>query len=296
MQPLPPPKGGNTRIRAKPLPSNQITDFDDPYDNEGSHNPTVGAGYNAARLRSPNNGESANSPAPVRPVFKAENARTILDDVPETTISEQVVIKGFVGYSRLLRIDGLFSGVISSTGDLIIGKKGRLEANVSGLGKVVIDGKVVGDIQCDYLDLRANSFVHGNITCKSLKVDGTATIVGTLNVHPQAPDEIDKEGNLVSNAAAESAGLDADEDASPETSVAPQQHMSSSPSSASMKPSAAPIASPPAKQASTTSLPAAAPAQPAPVDKARPPSAAQASPAPAAEVTQPNEDGSSEGF
>jgi hypothetical protein len=39
--------------------------------------------------------------------------------------------------------------------------------------------------------------VHGNIMCKSLKVDPTVVIVGTLNVNPFAPSRVDPQGNIV---------------------------------------------------------------------------------------------------
>jgi hypothetical protein len=39
--------------------------------------------------------------------------------------------------------------------------------------------------------------VHGNVTCKSLRVDPTVVIVGSLNVNPFAPSRVDPQGNIV---------------------------------------------------------------------------------------------------
>lgn len=39
--------------------------------------------------------------------------------------------------------------------------------------------------------------VHGNITCKSLKIDPTTVIVGSINVNPFAPSKVDPLGNIV---------------------------------------------------------------------------------------------------
>lgn len=39
--------------------------------------------------------------------------------------------------------------------------------------------------------------MHGNITCKSLKIDPTTVIVGSINVNPFAPSKVDPLGNIV---------------------------------------------------------------------------------------------------
>lgn len=39
--------------------------------------------------------------------------------------------------------------------------------------------------------------MHGNITCKSLKIDPTTVIVGSINVNPFAPSKVDPAGNIV---------------------------------------------------------------------------------------------------
>jgi len=37
--------------------------------------------------------------------------------------------------------------------------------------------------------------VHGDISCKSIRIDPTCIVCGNLNVHPKAPKRIDHEGN-----------------------------------------------------------------------------------------------------
>ena len=46
------------------------------------------------------------------------------------------------------------------------------------------------------LELHAKAVVMGNITCKTLFMDHSTTVVGTLNVNPFAPQEIDNEGKI----------------------------------------------------------------------------------------------------
>lgn len=65
------------------------------------------------------------------------------------------------------------------------------------MGSVLVDGKVVGNISVERVTLRGEAVVHGNITCKSLTVDPTVIIVGSVNVHPQAPRCIDTDGRLL---------------------------------------------------------------------------------------------------
>ena len=66
----------------------------------------------------------------------------------------------------LLRIDGRFEGELVSEGDLIIGPGGVLVGDIEGMGQVIIDGKVIGNMEVKKLDLRDKAAVHGNITCE----------------------------------------------------------------------------------------------------------------------------------
>ena len=65
------------------------------------------------------------------------------------------------------------------------------------MGSVLVDGKIIGSITVERLTLRGEAIIHGNITCKSLTVDPTVIIIGSVNVHPQAPRHIDTDGRLL---------------------------------------------------------------------------------------------------
>ena len=56
--------------------------------------------------------------------------------------------------------------------------------------------QVIGNISVEKLELHAKAVVMGNITCKTLFMDHSTTVVGTLNVNPFAPQEIDNEGKI----------------------------------------------------------------------------------------------------
>ena len=74
--------------------------------------------------------------------------------VPETTIGEAVSVKGSLAFERLLRIDGSFDGQLHSRGDLVVGKRGTLKGDVTGMNRVIVDGSVLGNIACEELQIR----------------------------------------------------------------------------------------------------------------------------------------------
>jgi cytoskeletal protein CcmA (bactofilin family) len=78
------------------------------------------------------------------------------DVVPETTVGEDVSVKGTLSYNRLLRIDGNFEGQLVSSGDLIVGAHGRLVGDVQNLTRIIVDGTIVGNITCEAMEIRAH--------------------------------------------------------------------------------------------------------------------------------------------
>ena len=107
-------------------------------------------------------------------------------------------MNGQLSFERLLRIDGSFEGTLSSQGDLIVGTEGVLVGNVIGMNELIIDGgRVVGDIQVEKVWLKGAAQVHGNVTAKSLTMEGGTTVVGALNVNPFAPEKVNKKGELL---------------------------------------------------------------------------------------------------
>nr|CCA14292.1 conserved hypothetical protein [Albugo laibachii Nc14] len=121
----------------------------------------------------------------------------IIDAEAETTIGAAVKMRGELSFERLLRIEGEFDGKLVSKGSLVVGTKGCLLGDVDSMKEVFITGgKIVGNIAVEKVVLRDKASVFGNITAKSIKVDPDCVIVGTLNVHPQAPQVIDENGEV----------------------------------------------------------------------------------------------------
>lgn len=133
----------------------------------------------------------------------AEEVVDIMTLTPETTVGEHVAMEGKLKFFELLRIDGEFKGTFEDVEgqghppSLIIGRTGHLTADVKDMNTMVVDGGVVvGNISVERLKLLGTAAIHGNVTCKSLVVEENATIVGQLNVNPQAPLAIDETGNV----------------------------------------------------------------------------------------------------
>lgn len=117
------------------------------------------------------------------------------DQEPETTISAQVDIKGTLSFKNLLRIDGTFEGELLSSGKLIVGPTGTVKADIN-LDSAFISGKVVGDITVKTrLVLRGRAEIQGNVTAPLISIDEGVSIIGKLNVAPNAaaPSAIEEE-------------------------------------------------------------------------------------------------------
>ncbi|CAN0092653.1 unnamed protein product [Discosporangium mesarthrocarpum] len=104
--------------------------------------------------------------------------------VPENVIGETLTINGRVEFDNLLRIDGHFEGELVGTGSLIIGPTGEVMSDLAGLREVYVEGVLVGDVQCEKMQIRVNGCVTGNVQCASLGMDQSVILRGSTNVVP----------------------------------------------------------------------------------------------------------------
>ena len=116
------------------------------------------------------------------PVFK--NAVELLTEEPDMVISHHVNVKGGLKFDNLLRIDGIVTGsiVAPASAGLIIGEHGTLVGNVLGLGCMLVEGKVIGNINVESLCLLETATVHGDVAARSVDIKSSATIVGNLHI------------------------------------------------------------------------------------------------------------------
>lgn len=124
------------------------------------------------------------SPTPAKAMTESE---TIAREIKEGTLS------GFVGsgtqltgettFKAMLRVDGHLSGKISSSsGTLIIGATGKIDANVE-VAVAVVHGVVNGDIIASQrLELGRAAKVNGNISTPSLVIEQGAIFEGSCKM------------------------------------------------------------------------------------------------------------------
>ena len=74
----------------------------------------------------------------------------------------------------------------SSQSRIVISPGGCFIGDLSGFHSVYIDGKVVGDVNVENLYLGSSASVHGDISCKTIQIDGGAALVGKLEISPHA--------------------------------------------------------------------------------------------------------------
>ena len=95
-----------------------------------------------------------------------------------TLISAGTILNGDIISENDLRIDGTVKGNIKCSAKIIIGSTGFVDGNVEG-GNADITGKVQGNIIVkEFLQLRGECNVSGNLSAVKLQIDPTATFNG----------------------------------------------------------------------------------------------------------------------
>jgi cytoskeletal protein CcmA (bactofilin family) len=93
--------------------------------------------------------------------------------------------EGKLSFKDTVRIDGSFSGEISSDNTLIVGESGEIHASIRSVC-VVISGLVEGDIQAsDQVVLHKTAKVTGDISSPSLMIEEGAQFNGNIQMGPR---------------------------------------------------------------------------------------------------------------
>lgn len=98
------------------------------------------------------------------------------------------VFEGKLHFEGQVRIDGTFTGEITTTDLLVIGEGAKVSATIN-CGSVEIKGNITGNIiATDSVVLRATAQVHADIYAPSLEIDKGALFEGTTRMTggPQA--------------------------------------------------------------------------------------------------------------
>jgi cytoskeletal protein CcmA (bactofilin family) len=119
-------------------------------------------------------------------------AGTVSAPVEQATIGRSLTIKGEVGGTESLYIDGRIEGAVNFPGHRItIGNNGIVDANITARD-VVILGKVQGNVQCtDSLDIRSLGSLTGDVITHRISIEDGAILKGSVQVRAADP-KIDK--------------------------------------------------------------------------------------------------------
>ena len=124
------------------------------------------------------------SPSGSRAMTESES---LAKDIKEGTLSGFVgggtVVTGEANFKAMMRVDGHLSGrVSSSSGTLIVGANGKVDANIE-VAVAVIHGTINGDIiATQRLELGRAAKVNGNIQTPSLIIEQGAVFEGSCKM------------------------------------------------------------------------------------------------------------------
>ena len=133
--------------------------------------------------------EAKPAPEPAAPSASRAmtESETLARDIKEGTLSGFVgggtVVTGEANFKAMMRVDGTLSGrVSSSSGTLIVGANGKVDANIE-VAIAVIHGTINGDIiATQRLELGRAAKVNGNIQTPSLIIEQGAVFEGTCKM------------------------------------------------------------------------------------------------------------------
>jgi cytoskeletal protein CcmA (bactofilin family) len=171
--------------------------------NDNSNSKPEVPDYTAKTYPSYQSTTSVESKPAVEPAPSASSSRamteseTLARDIKEGTLSGFVgggtVVTGEANFKAMMRVDGHLSGrVSSSSGTLIVGANGKVDANIE-VAVAVIHGTINGDIiATQRLELGRAAKVNGNIQTPSLIIEQGAIFEGTCKMlqMSQAADKV----------------------------------------------------------------------------------------------------------
>ena len=155
-----------------------------------SHKPEI-PDYSTAKPYSSYQGAAVEAKPAPEAAMPARGAMTesesLARDIKEGTLSGFVGggtdVTGEANFKAMMRVDGHFSGRITSTaGTLIVGNNGTVDANIE-VAVAVIHGTINGDIiATQRLELGRAAKVHGNIQTPSLVIEQGALFEGSCKM------------------------------------------------------------------------------------------------------------------
>ena len=141
-------------------------------------------------------------------------AREIKDGTLSGFVGSGTVITGESSFKSMLRVDGRFSGrITSSSGTLIVGAGGQVDANIE-VSVCTIHGVVNGDIIAGQrIELGRAAKLNGNIQTPSLVIEQGAVFEGSCKMvqmkgAAEKPGKIERKDNVLDASKLEAVKVD----------------------------------------------------------------------------------------
>jgi cytoskeletal protein CcmA (bactofilin family) len=109
---------------------------------------------------------------------KKETTARNVNTSDQSILAKDVVVKGEVFCTGLLRVEGKIEGSIKGSGEITVAESADLKADIEGR-KVIILGKVEGNIKAsESVELVATAKVFGDITTDKISIEEGAVFTG----------------------------------------------------------------------------------------------------------------------
>jgi cytoskeletal protein CcmA (bactofilin family) len=111
-------------------------------------------------------------------MFKGKN-KQMNPNITDTLVGEGSHFEGRIKSDASLRIEGMVTGDMECTGDVIVGEHGVVKSNILARN-IIIAGSVHGNIMTKgILKITATGKLYGNTTAASLMIDEGGIFQGT---------------------------------------------------------------------------------------------------------------------
>lgn len=118
-----------------------------------------------------------------------ESSNLSPDDKIETTIGSTASLQGVLKAEGTIRIDGAFEGEIETAANVIIGRTGKVLANIRARN-VLVAGRVKGNINAlEQLEILKDGGVKGDVEVGALVLEDGAIFHGQSRMHTDEPDD-----------------------------------------------------------------------------------------------------------
>jgi cytoskeletal protein CcmA (bactofilin family) len=119
-------------------------------------------------------------------MMKDKEKKEILDSKIAGLIDQGTELKGDLTFKGSFRIEGYFKGTVTSDSLLIIGERGKVEADIK-VGQIIINGEVKGNIQAsDKVEIHNKGRVFGTIQTPRLIVEEGAFLEANCHTTEKA--------------------------------------------------------------------------------------------------------------